>query len=51
MHYMDPKKTIGEKARFELHKNIMHCLEQILEATAYKQQYLWGVASEAEINS
>ena len=36
MHYVDTNKMHGEKAWWELHKNATCCLEQILEATAYK---------------
>ena len=33
---MDTNKTQREKARWELHKNAMCCLEQILEAILHK---------------
>ena len=33
---MDAYKMLSEKARWELHKNAMYRLEQILEATAHK---------------
>ena len=32
MHHMDTSKTYWENAKWELYKNVMHCLEQILEA-------------------
>ena len=33
MHYMDSKKTAGEEARRQLHKNAASNLEQVLAAT------------------
>ena len=36
MHYSDAKKTAGEKARRQLHKNAASNIEQVLEATLYK---------------
>ena len=33
---MDINKTQSEKARWEQHKNVICCLEQILEATLHK---------------
>ena len=36
MHYMDANKTAGEKAWWQLHKNAMSNIEQVLEATPHK---------------
>ena len=36
-HHMDPNKALGEKARWDLHKNVACCLEQILEAVSHKK--------------
>ena len=36
MHYMDAKKTYGEKAWRQVHKNAASCIEQVLEETPYK---------------
>ena len=36
MHYMDSKKTAGEEARRQLHKNAANNLEQVLVATPHK---------------
>ena len=36
MHYLDAKKTAGEKARRQLHKNAASYIEQVLEATPHK---------------
>ena len=36
MHYLNSNKTHGEKTRWELHKNVMYCFEQILEAAPHK---------------
>ena len=37
-------KWIGEKAGLELHKNVVCCLEQILEAAPHKTAALWSHA-------
>ena len=34
MHYLDAKKTAGEKARRQLHKNTASNIEQVLNYTA-----------------
>ena len=36
MHYMDSKKTAGEEARQQLHKNAASNLKQFLAATPHK---------------
>ena len=36
MHYMDVKKTAGEEARRQLHKNAASNIEQVLAATNHK---------------
>ena len=36
MHYLDANKTAGEKARWQLHKNVASNIEQVLEATPHK---------------
>ena len=36
MHSMDASKLYSKKDRWELHKNVVHCLEQSLEATLHK---------------
>ena len=36
MHYMDAKKTAGEEARRQLHKNAASNIEQVLAATPHK---------------
>ena len=36
MHYLDAKKTTGEKARRQLLKNAARNIEQVLEATPHK---------------
>ena len=36
LHYKDSNETSGEKARWELHKDSMCCLEQILEESYNK---------------
>ena len=35
MCILDADKAYGEKARWELHKNVTSCIEQILEATSH----------------
>ena len=42
---MDTYKTYKEKARWELHKNIVCCLEQILEVIFHKSAAVWVTAS------
>ena len=34
--HLDFTKTLGEKVRYELHKDVAGCFEQILEAAPYK---------------
>ena len=36
MHYLDAKKTAGEKSRRQLHKNAASNIEQVLAATSHK---------------
>ena len=36
MHHMDAEKMYWEKAEWELHKNAMSYIEQILEATPHE---------------
>ena len=36
MHHLDPNKTNGEKARWELGNNTNGCFEQIQEAALHK---------------
>ena len=36
MHYMDANKTVGEEARWQLHKNAACNPEQVLAATPHK---------------
>ena len=42
---MDANKTHREKATWELHKNSMSLLEQILEATHHKITVVWPLTS------
>ena len=46
MHYMNANKTHGEKARWELHKNVMCCFPQILCSTGYSLDDLPGGIDE-----
>ena len=34
LHYLDFNKTLREKARWELHKDVVRCFKQNLEAAA-----------------
>ena len=36
MHYLDTNKVAGEKARWQLHKNAVSNIKQVLEATPHK---------------
>ena len=45
MHYMDSKKTAGEKARRQLHKNAASNLEHVLAATPHKAPTIQPSAS------
>ena len=36
MHYLDVNKMAGEKARQQLHKNVVSNIEQVLVATPHK---------------
>ena len=36
MHYMDANKMYGEKAWWQLHKNVVSNIEQVLEAAPNK---------------
>ena len=36
MHYMDANKTFGEKAWWQLHKNAVSDIEQVLETAPHK---------------
>ena len=36
MHYMDANKMAGDKARWQLHKNAVSNIEQVLAATPHK---------------
>ena len=36
LNYMDSNETAGEKARRQLHKNVVSNVEQFLEATPHK---------------
>ena len=43
MHYLDANKTVGEKARRQLHKNAARNIEQVLEETPpQKKHQLYG---------
>ena len=42
---MDVNKTHRDKARWELHKNVKCCLEQILEAIPHKTAAIWPPTS------
>ena len=41
MHHMDVYKLLGEKARWELHKNSTCYFEQIPQATPHKIATIW----------
>ena len=41
MHHMDANKAYTEKARQELHKNVVSYIEQILEETSHKTATVW----------
>ena len=45
LHYLKSNEMYREKARWELHKNAMYCLEQILEATLNKTAAVWPLTS------
>ena len=36
MHHLDPNKTVGNKARWGLHKDATWCFEQILEVAHHE---------------
>ena len=42
MNHMDVNKMLGEKARWELHKNAMSHFEQILVLTPYETNTVWS---------
>ena len=48
MHYMDAKKTAGEEARRQLHKNAASNIEQVLAATLHKTPTIRPPASHHE---
>ena len=41
MHHMDANNILRENARWELHKNAVCYLEQILEATPHETTAVW----------
>ena len=41
MHHLYSNETHGEKVTWELHKNVMCCFEQILEAASHKTAVVW----------
>ena len=45
MHHMEAYKTFLEKAKWELYKNAMSYIEQILEATPHETTVLWPFTS------
>ena len=52
MNYLDANKTAGEKARRQLHKIAVCIIEQVLEATPYKDEPdLRDTAGEARTSS
>ena len=48
MHYMDANKTAGEEAKWQLHKNAVSNLEQVLAATPHKTPTIRPPASYHE---
>ena len=48
MHYLDANKTAGEKARWQLHKNVTSNIEQVLAATPHKAPTIRPPASHHE---
>ena len=48
MHYMDANKMTGEEARWQLHKNAVSNLEQVLAATPHKTPTIQPPASYHE---
>ena len=48
MHYLDTNKTGAEEARWQLHKNVMSNIEQVLAATPHKAPTIWPPASHHE---
>ena len=48
MHYLDANKMTGEQARWQLHKNAVSNIEQVLEATPHKVPIIWQPASYRE---
>ena len=45
---MDTNKMHRENARWEIHKNAMNSLEEILDATLHKTTALWSLTSHLE---
>ena len=45
MHHMDAKKILREKAKFELHKKYMNCIELILESTFHQTTVVLSLTS------
>ena len=44
MHHMNADKTYREKTRWEMHKNVTSCTEQILRATLHETG-VWPLTS------
>ena len=51
MHHPDFNKMQREKARWELHKIAVCCLEQVLEVTAHKITAVWPPATHLKNHS
>ena len=48
MHHLDARKTAGQEARRQLHKNVSSNIEQVLEATPHKTPTIRPPASHHE---
>ena len=48
MHYLDANKMTGEEARWQLHKNVVNNIEQVLVATPHKAPTIRPPASHHE---
>ena len=45
VYHLDFNEMLGEKAKWELHKDDVYCFEQILEAALHKTAALWPFTS------
>ena len=48
--HMDFNKALRQKVRWELHKDVVCCFEQILEAAPHKTAAVWPFASHLSNN-